>query len=586
MVGEESGHSIEGSDGSVPVILVVDDEPDISLALGDLLGNLGFRVEAVETGNEALRRVSSAHPYRAVILDLGLPDIDGLAVLQGLHAQDESLPVIILTAHGDQREKIIALQYHAFAHLVKPYDRREIVEIIQRAVKMKNLTIQAEQVQQALTSSESLREAEQRRSQQLLSDTEQRLRLALKAGNMGIWDWDVPLNRVIWSEEVSGLFGRAGEPVPTSFQEFLPWIHLDDQPLVKEAVRAALEDNVPYEIDHRILWPSGEIRWLSCKGQVIRDQSGQPVRMLGTIQDITGRKEQDLRLRESESRFREVMEAIREVFWVSNPQKTSILYISPGYETIWGRPCADLYRSAQSWMEAIHPDDRDRVRVHALTQQTVGRYQEEYRIQRPDGSIRWVRDRAFPVRDHGGEVFRIVGVAEDITEQKQVQQGLQALAEAAWDLTGPPLYRTLIWETAAILNVKFAFIVEHLPDKPGYARMQAMWDGESFLDPVDYPLAGTPCEEAEKGLRCFWPDKVRDRFPADPLLADWDVESYFAHPIRGVDGRVMGHVGVMDRRPMVKDSFWGGILEFVAMRVALEWYRLRSNASSTFGKVS
>lgn len=120
-----------------PTILVVDDETDISLALGDLLGNEGYRVEAVETGNEALRRVSPTHPYSVVILDLGLPDIDGLTVLQRLHTQDETLPVIILTAHGDQREKIATLQHHAFAHLIKPYDRPEVVEMVHRAVGSK-----------------------------------------------------------------------------------------------------------------------------------------------------------------------------------------------------------------------------------------------------------------------------------------------------------------------------------------------------------------------------------------------------------------------------------------------------------------
>ncbi|WP_342349959.1 PAS domain-containing protein [uncultured Nitrospira sp.] len=564
---------------SQPRILVVDDETDICLALSDLLGNEGYQVEAVETGNEALRRVSSPHPYSAVILDLGLPDLDGLIVLQRLHGQDATLPVIILTAHGDQKEKITSLQHHAFAHLIKPYDRQEVIEMVHRAVAVKNLTWKAAQAEEALTSSETQRQLEQQHTHTLLSESEQRLHLALKAGNMGIWDWDIVSNQVIWSEDVPGLFGLTEGPLPRTLEEFLPYVHPHDRALTAEALRATLEEDAPYYLDHRIVWPSGEVRWLSCKGQVTHDSQGRPQRMLGTIQDITTRKQQDLQLRESESRFREVVEAIREVFWVSNPEKTEILYISPGYESIWGRSCSGLYASPQSWMDAIHPEDKERIRARALTKQTLGSYDEEYRIITLDESIRWIRDRAFPVIEQGGKVQRIVGVAEDITERKQVQHGLQALAEASWELTGPPLFETLVWEMAAILNVKFAFIAEHLNGKR--ARTHASWADGSIADPMEYSLSGTPCEEAWKGNRCFWGDHVRQHFPDDQWLTDEGIESYLAYPIRGLERQVIGHVAVMDVRPMAQDPFWGGILEFVALRAALEFRRMNMNPSSS-----
>jgi PAS domain S-box-containing protein len=570
---------MEAAGTSPPRILVVDDETDICLALSDLLGNEGYQVEAVETGNEALRRVSLPHPYSAVILDLGLPDLDGLIVLQRLHGQDATLPVIILTAHGDQKEKIATLQHHAFAHLIKPYDRQEVIEMVQRAVAVKNLTWKAAQAEEALTSSETQRQLEQQHTHRLLSEGEQRLHLALRAGNMGIWDWDIVANQVMWSEEVSDIFGLGKDQMPRTLETFLPYVHPHDRAMTAEAVRATLEENASYYLDHRIVWPSGEVRWLSCKGQVKRDSQGRPQRMLGTIQDITSRKQQDLQLRESESRFREVVEAIREVFWVSNPEKTEILYISPGYESIWGRSCSGLYASPQSWMDAIHPDDRERIRARALTKQSLGTYEEEYRIIKADGSIRWIRDRAFPVKDQADKVQRIVGVAEDITERKQVQHSLQALAEASWELTGPTLFEILVWEMAAILNVKFAFIAEHLDRKR--ARTHASWAGGSFADPMEYSLSGTPCEEAWKGNRCFWWDHVRQHFPDDQRLADGGIESYLAYPIRGLERQVIGHVAVMDVRPMEQDPFWGGILEFVALRAALEFQRMNINPSSS-----
>ena len=125
-------------------------------------------------------------------------------------------------------------------------------------------------------------------------------------------------------------------------------------------------------------------------------------------------------LRESEERFRQLAENIQEVFWMT--ANNQILYVSPAYERIWGRTCASLYESPRSWLDAIHPDDRAQILHAAKDIQTGGGYDETYRIQRPDGAVRWIHDHAFPVRGAQGEVVRIVGTAEDITEQRQLEE--------------------------------------------------------------------------------------------------------------------------------------------------------------------
>ena len=125
-------------------------------------------------------------------------------------------------------------------------------------------------------------------------------------------------------------------------------------------------------------------------------------------------------LSESEARFRELAEIIDECFWISDPLKQQILYISPAYETIWQRTCESLYAAPRIWLDAIHPDDRSRVEA-AADGQADRHYDETYRILRPDGSIRWIHDRAFPVRDSNGKTLRIVGTAKDITEIKNLE---------------------------------------------------------------------------------------------------------------------------------------------------------------------
>ena len=144
------------------------------------------------------------------------------------------------------------------------------------------------------------------------------------------------------------------------------------------------------------------------------------------VRDI---QEESRELRESEERFRQFAEHIREVFWMTTADKRRMIYISPGYEDIWGRSCEALYESPLTWMDAIHPEDRERISGAALRKQEAGTYDEEYRIVRPDGGLRWIRDRAFPIRDASGGVYRIAGIAEDITASKAAEQELRKVAE-------------------------------------------------------------------------------------------------------------------------------------------------------------
>ena len=147
-------------------------------------------------------------------------------------------------------------------------------------------------------------------------------------------------------------------------------------------------------------------------------------------------------LRQSEERFLQLAENITEVFWMSSTDEGGILYISPVYEKVWGRSHKSLYEQPTTWVEAIHPEDRDRIERAIMThqllwiQQGLGTYDEEYRIIRPDGSIRWIRDRAFPVKDASGQVYRIAGIAEDITERKQAEETrlhLSSIVESSED---------------------------------------------------------------------------------------------------------------------------------------------------------
>lgn len=146
------------------------------------------------------------------------------------------------------------------------------------------------------------------------------------------------------------------------------------------------------------------------------------------LADAIARKHAEQEIQASEKRLRQLAENIREVFYVVDWYPLRMVYISPAYQEIWGYPRATLYERPLAWLEAVHPEDRPRVES-ALPTKDSGAIDAEYRIVRPDGSVRWIHDRSFPVG--GGErVERVVGVAEDITERKAAEESTRRIAAA------------------------------------------------------------------------------------------------------------------------------------------------------------
>ncbi|UZQ52894.1 PAS domain S-box protein [Trichothermofontia sichuanensis B231] len=179
--------------------------------------------------------------------------------------------------------------------------------------------------------------------------------------------------------------------------------------------------------------PDGSVRQYLVRKFPLRHQTASITWVGGVAFDITDRQQAEAALRQSEERFRQLAETIQDVFFIHSPDLKRIDYVSPAYESIWGRPCARLYAHPESWFEAIHPDDRDRIRG-AIRQQVRGvPFQEEYRILRPDGAVRWIFSRAFPYLNEAGELLHYVGLASDITERKQAEITQQALIESIPD---------------------------------------------------------------------------------------------------------------------------------------------------------
>jgi PAS domain S-box-containing protein len=141
-------------------------------------------------------------------------------------------------------------------------------------------------------------------------------------------------------------------------------------------------------------------------------------------------KRAESHLQVSERRFRQLADNIDQVFWVYDLKESKVIYTNPAYEVIWGDTRENLYKGQHTFIEILHPEDRERVMASLARQSAGGRTEEEYRIVRRDGTLRWIHDRGFPVKDERGEIVRIVGIAEDITERKAAEKALREQTEA------------------------------------------------------------------------------------------------------------------------------------------------------------
>jgi PAS domain S-box-containing protein len=152
-----------------------------------------------------------------------------------------------------------------------------------------------------------------------------------------------------------------------------------------------------------------------------------------TFVDITARRMSQHALQQSEEMFRQLAENIREVLFIVTPNPPRMAYISPAYEEVMGRPRQDLFDRADAWIDSVHPQDRDRVlSVFEESMQGVAT-EMEYRLIRADGTIRWIHARSFPVLDAQGELGRILGIAEDITDRKRALEEMGVARAAAED---------------------------------------------------------------------------------------------------------------------------------------------------------
>ncbi|MDH3673121.1 MAG: PAS domain S-box protein, partial [Gammaproteobacteria bacterium] len=267
------------------------------------------------------------------------------------------------------------------------------------------------------------------------------------------------------------------------FAELVAPLRSGETELVVFETNHLRKDSSTYAVEMRLQLSSGD---------------GQPV-FIAVGNDITERKKAEEALRESERRLAQIAQGAEQVFWLIDWEEKKLLYVNPAYELIWDRSAECLYADPNDWLNGIHPDDRLAVDGVFLNEAATRGFQLEYRIIRGDGSIRWIRDRRIPLHDGHGQVFRIAGVAEDITSHLEAEQGLRASEE---------LFRLLVdgvQDYAIFMLDQEGRIVSWNAGAQrikGYQAEEAIGQHFSCFYPAEYMERGKPARDLEIAARC------------------------------------------------------------------------------------
>ncbi|WP_210528536.1 PAS domain-containing protein [Rubellimicrobium arenae] len=398
----------------------VTDEQEIAKALHDERARLKLATEAAGIGIWDLDVLTGGMTYsRRAKAILGLPEEEAVT-------PERILSVI----HPDDRAHVEALYHSALdpnERCRDPFEYRVLLEdgsirwilgfgeAIFEEVDGKARAVRYLGTIQDIT---SRREAEQAESQ-----AAQRLRLAVEAGRMAVWDLDVATNTVTGSPDVSRLLGfPEGEPIDAEAAR-LRYCPGEYERISAEHAAAMARGQTSYDAEFRYQHPELGVRWLRLRYDLLFDAEGQPTRIIGVMSDETERMHAHLSLKETEERFRLIADSAPVMLWMGDP-KGKCLYLNHAQREFWGVAEEDIPRF--DWTPTIHPDD-----VVALSE-PFGRgmrdqtaFTVEARYRRADGEYRLLRTDARPRFNAVGEFLGMTGVNVDVTEQRRAEQALR-----------------------------------------------------------------------------------------------------------------------------------------------------------------
>jgi two-component system cell cycle sensor histidine kinase/response regulator CckA len=372
------------------VLLLEDQASDADVIVHELRRGYKPMARRVTSREEMLEALNEGS-WQVVLLDYALEG--GGTALESLAALaefDSDLPAILISGSIGEEEASDALRAGA-NDFVNKGNLTRLVPAIAR----------------------ELHQVEERRQQvegvEMLKQTSERLRLALDAGGMASWEWDLKLGWLGWSDRLEALFGLKPGEFGGTYEELIERVHPDDRELFGASVEEAINRDSPAVV-YRAVWPDGTVRWHERKSQRVLDHDGQFQGMAGVTFDVTEREEASTSLRESEERFRMIAEHAHDLIALLDGEGR-FRYVSPSCEPMLGYSARRLVGTVAS--ELIHPDDRPEGPIWGAGAR------REYRLRRANGDWVWFEGRSY--NTEGRKQSHVAVIARDISERKRAE---------------------------------------------------------------------------------------------------------------------------------------------------------------------
>ncbi|WP_293129273.1 PAS domain S-box protein [Microcoleus sp. bin38.metabat.b11b12b14.051] len=316
---------------------------------------------------------------------------------------------------------------------------------------------------------------DRKKAEAALRDSEERFRATVEQAAVGITHCDKNGRYLRVNQKFCNILGySAAQLLCRTWMDVTYWEDIDSDSHKNNRLFAREFDC--FNLEKRLVCQDGSLIWVNITVSIVEEPLSGAVYNVAVIEDISDRKQAEAALKESEERFRQLAENIESVFWMVDVQPQKMVYISPGYAKVWGRSCDELYASGRFCADSIHPEDRSRI-MATFTQKILAEKEIEYRIVRPDGEIRWIRDRAFPIRNQAGEVYRVVGIAEDISDRKQAEKAIRESEERFRQLAEN------IQDSFWLLSVDFTDL---LYLSPAYEQIWGRSREELYAEPIKW----------------------------------------------------------------------------------------------------
>jgi PAS domain S-box-containing protein len=264
-----------------------------------------------------------------------------------------------------------------------------------------------------------------KQAEEKISHLLERLNLAARAARLGIWDWDIQKNELVWDDQMYALYGTNRADFTGAYEAWLAGLHPDDVAANDEISQQARRGEREYDPEFRVVWPTGQVRFIKAVGQVIRDEAGQPVRMIGVNYDITERKQTEAALRQSEQNYREIFNATTEAIFIHDAITGQILDVNDSMLKMYGfaskeEAQASMVRAGSANVSPYTPAEAlQKIKLAASGQPQVF----EWLAVKKNDELFWAEVSLRSALIGGQD--RVLAVSRDITRRKQAEEALR-----------------------------------------------------------------------------------------------------------------------------------------------------------------